>query len=193
MNKRPDRELLKESAFLLLRAFGAEDNSGLERTPERFADIFLQDLEEDPKELLERSIIKGEGYSGMVVENYISFVSLCEHHLLPFYGLGTIAYIPDKKIVGLSKLPRLLKRIATGPNLQERITEKVAEVMLEVLKPKAVGVVLTATHLCVKARGVRLEKAETTTSVVKGLFLKKGATARAEFLSLIKNGRSGHE
>ncbi len=178
---------LENSARLLLDAFGKLEAPGLEQTPRRFAKVFLDpETEEDPKVILKQGIIEGREYSGMVVVNGLSFYSLCEHHLLPFFGTGTIAYIPGKKgrLAGLSKFPRVLRCIANGPNIQEAITEKVADVIQEVLEPSAVGVVLSATHLCVAMRGVRIEDSKTVTSVLRGMFLEPGSAARAEFLNL---------
>ena len=175
---------LEGSARLLLSAFGRGNTPGLERTPERFASVFLEENGDDPEKVLRDGIIKEVRYSGMVVETGLSFFSLCEHHLLPFFGTASIGYIPDERVVGLSKLPRALRCLANGPRLQETITEELADLIEKVLEPKAVGVVLSATHLCMVARGVKIDDARTTTSVLRGLFLEPGSSARAEFLNL---------
>jgi len=184
-----DRERLESAGLNILKAFGrTTTEEGLERTPERFANFFLEDVVangvEDPKEMLRSAVFK-EDYKGMIVENGLSFYSLCEHHLVPFFGTATIGYIPNGKILGLSKLPRVLRAFALGPNVQERITIKVASAIEEVLEPLGIGVILRATHLCMSARGVRAETAVTTTSVIKGVF-KSGGFARDEFLRLSK-------
>lgn len=180
-----DRELLEESARKLLAAFGRSiSEPGLGRTPERFASVFLEENNEDPERILREGIIVGASYSGMVVETGLAFFSLCEHHLLPFSGTATIAYIPYGHVIGLSKLPRALRCLANGPNLQERITERLADLLVKVLQPRAVGVVLSATHRCMADRGVRAEGSQAVTSVLRGLFLVPGSSARAEFLSL---------
>ena len=182
-------EYLAGAAGLILKAFGRDpEEPALVKTPQRFADFYTQDNSVDPARLLESAIFEDDG-SGMVVVNGISFYSLCEHHLVPFFGTATIAYLPDGKLVGLSKLPRLLRAVAQGPNLQERITTKVADLMVEVLAPKGVGVVLRATHLCMAARGVRTEQALTVTSEVRGVLMESGASARQEFLRLMELGQ----
>lgn len=186
MGLTPSNELLEDAADSILRAFGRNtEDPELVRTPQRFAEFYTQDNSVNPRELLSSAIFKGEG-SGMVVLNGIFFCSLCEHHLVPFFGTATIAYLPDGRLVGLSKLPRLLRALAQGPSLQERITNQVANLIDEVLEPKGVGVVLKATHLCMSARGVRTEQALTVTSEVRGLLKEAGASARQEFLRLME-------
>ena len=178
---------LKVAAVNILRAFGRQvSEPGLEKTPERFAKAFLENSEEDqsPEELVTSALFE-EKYDGMLVENNITFYSLCEHHLLPFFGTSTVAYIPDGKIVGLSKIPRLIRLVALGPNVQERITDVVADVLMNVAAPKGVGVILKANHLCMASRGVRSEDTQTITSAVRGLF-KAAGTARQEFLELAR-------
>ena len=187
-----DKELLEESARNLLKAFGRETSEpGLGHTPERFASVFLEENSEDPEQVLRDGIIEGVTYSGMVVETGLSFFSLCEHHLLPFSGTATIAYIPDKTVIGLSKLPRALRCLANGPNLQETVTERLADLIDKVLEPKAVGVILSATHRCMADRGIRAEGSQAVTSVLRGAFLERGSSARAEFLSLRRREGKG--
>jgi GTP cyclohydrolase I len=177
---------LRDAATYVLRAFGKGEEPFLARTPERFANYFLEESNgTTPRELLEGALIEGESYKGMVIEQGLAFHSLCEHHLLPFFGTADIAYIPNEKLVGLSKIPRLLRLIAAGPNLQERIAQGVADALEEILSPKGVAVVLRATHLCMVARGVRAESSRTITPVLTGVFLTPGSTARLEFLSLV--------
>jgi GTP cyclohydrolase I len=125
-----------------------------------------------------------ERYTSMVMEKEIPFYSMCSHHFVPFYGHGHIAYIPNEKIVGLSKLPRLLDFFARRPQLQERLTEQVAAVLEEELKPLGVMVVIEARHLCVEMRGVKKPGAVTVTSAIRGIFMQKAV--REEFLDLLR-------
>ena len=125
-----------------------------------------------------------ERYTSMVMEKEIPFYSMCSHHFVPFYGHGHIAYIPNERIVGLSKLPRLLEFYARRPQLQERLTEQVAGVLEEELKPQGVMVVIEARHLCVEMRGVKKPGAVTVTSAIRGIFLNKAV--REEFLDLLR-------
>ncbi len=125
-----------------------------------------------------------EHYTSMVMEKEIPFYSMCAHHFVPFYGHGHIAYIPNDTIVGLSKLPRLLEFFAKRPQVQERLTEQVAAVLEEELKPQGVMVVIEARHLCVEMRGVKKPGAVTVTSAIRGIFLQKAV--REEFLDLLR-------
>jgi len=125
-----------------------------------------------------------EHYTAMVMEKEIPFYSMCSHHFVPFYGHGHIAYIPNERIVGLSKLPRLLEFYAKRPQLQERLTEQVAAVLEEELKPQGVMVVIEARHLCVEMRGVKKPGAVTVTSAIRGIFMEKAV--REEFLDLLR-------
>jgi len=125
-----------------------------------------------------------EHYTAMVMEKEIPFYSMCSHHFVPFYGHGHIAYIPNERIVGLSKLPRLLEFYAKRPQLQERLTEQVAAVLEEELRPQGVMVVIEARHLCVEMRGVKKPGAVTVTSAIRGIFLEKAV--REEFLDLLR-------
>jgi len=125
-----------------------------------------------------------EGYSAMVMEKDIPFYSMCAHHFAPFYGHGHIAYIPNERIVGLSKLPRLLEFFAKRPQLQERLTEQVAGILEEELQPQGVMVVIEARHLCVEMRGVKKPGAVTVTSSIRGIFHQKAV--REEFLDLLR-------
>ena len=125
-----------------------------------------------------------EHYSSMVMEKEIPFYSMCSHHFVPFYGHGHIAYIPNEKILGLSKLPRILEFYARRPQLQERLTEQVAGLLEEELRPQGVMVVIEARHLCVEMRGVKKPGAVTVTSAIRGIFLDKAV--REEFLDLLR-------
>jgi GTP cyclohydrolase I len=153
---------------------------GLERTPERFAQ-FLQEFTK--KQDFKMTTFDNEGYDEMIIETAIPFYSLCEHHLVPFFGTGTIAYIPNDKIVGLSKLGRVLDFFSSRLQNQERITTQIADYLQETLSPKGVGVILTARHLCMEMRGVKKPGTLTTTSSLRGNF-KSDPRTRAEFFSI---------
>lgn len=157
---------------------------GLRDTPARYQRFIKEFFEPRPFELT--VFANEEDYDEMVVQTNIAFYSLCEHHLLPFFGYGAIAYIPDKKIVGLSKLARTLEHFSRRLQTQERITTQVAEFLAERLQPKGIGVVLTARHLCMEMRGVQKPGTQTTTSCLKGSF-KANASTRSEFLQIIQS------
>jgi GTP cyclohydrolase I len=129
-----------------------------------------------------------EGYHHMVIEREIPFYSMCAHHFVPFYGHAHIAYIPQSRIVGLSKLPRILEFYAKRPQLQERLTEQVAEFLWHTLEPQGVMVVIEARHLCVEMRGVKKTGAMTTTSALRGCFADR--KVREEFLALLRRQTS---
>ncbi len=160
---------------------------GLLRTPERVADslrFLTQGYEQSVDEVIGEAVF-AEDYSEMVLVKDIEVYSLCEHHMLPFFGKAHVAYIPDGRIVGLSKLPRLVETFARRLQVQERLTEEVARTLFKVLKPKGVGVVMEAEHLCVSMRGVKNETAFATTSSMLGAF-RTDSRVRQEFLNLIK-------
>jgi len=152
------------------------------RVARMYLDIF-SGLDEGTRPVL-TTFPNEEHYTSMVMEKEIPFYSMCAHHFVPFYGHGHIAYIPNDKIVGLSKLPRLLEFYARRPQVQERLTEQVAAVLEEELKPQGVMVVIEARHLCVEMRGVKKPGAVTVTSALRGIFLQKAV--REEFLDLLR-------
>jgi GTP cyclohydrolase I len=151
---------------------------GLTDTPVRYAKFLQEFLQPAP---FKATAFEGDGYDEMVLQTNIPFYSICEHHLVPFFGHGTIAYIPDKKIIGLSKLARMLDACSRKLQNQERITTQVADLLGEAVSPKGVGVILTARHLCMEMRGIQKYGATTTTSCVRGVFKTNPAT-RQEFL-----------
>ncbi len=160
---------------------------GLLKTPERVAKslrYLTQGYKQNPKEVLSGAIFK-EPYDEMVIVKDIEIFSLCEHHLLPFYGKAHIAYMPNGKIVGLSKIPRIVEIFAKRLQVQERLTTQIAECLMEELNPEGVAVVIEALHLCMAMRGVRKAGAYTVTSAMLGAF-RKDARSRSEFLSLIE-------
>ncbi len=174
---------------LLLRLMGENPSrEGLRRTPLRVKRA-LQDLtagyRADPAKVLNRTFAKGH-HDEMVVVKDIDCYSLCEHHLLPFFGKCHVAYVPDKRILGLSKIPRLVEVFARRLQVQERLTTQIAEALQEHLKPMGVGVVIEASHLCLMMRGVQKQNARAVTSAMLGCFRASEKT-RAEFLTLIRS------
>ena len=163
-----------------------ETDPNLVDTDRRVAKMYLEifsGLDEGTRPKL-TTFPNDEHYTAMVMEKEIPFYSMCAHHFIPFYGHGHIAYIPNERIVGLSKLPRLLDFFAKRPQLQERLTEQVAGVLEEELKPQGVMVVIEARHLCVEMRGVRKPGSVTVTSAIRGIFMQKAV--REEFLDLLR-------
>lgn len=165
-----------------------EDSSreGLIKTPERLAkamQFLTHGYDINPSEILESAMFS-ENYSQMVLVKEIEFYSLCEHHLLPFFGKAHIAYIPDGKIVGLSKVPRVVDAFSRRLQVQERLTNEIRDCIQNTLKPKGVAVVIEARHLCMQMRGVEKQNSMTTTSAFSGAFLDSEKT-RLEFMNLI--------
>ncbi len=161
---------------------------GLLRTPHRVVKAYqflTSGYSQDINAILSKAIFK-EKYNEMVIVKDIDFFSLCEHHLLPFFGKVHIAYIPKGKIVGLSKLPRIVEVFARRLQVQERMTQQIAETLYTALKPAGVAVVIEARHLCMMMRGVEKQNSIATTSAMLGEFHEDNKT-RAEFLNLIKN------
>jgi len=159
-------------------------------TPKRVAKMYLemfQGLREGAAPRV-TTFPNDEGYHHMVIEREIPFYSMCAHHFVPFYGHAHIAYIPQSRIVGLSKLPRILEFYAKRPQLQERLTEQVAEFLWHTLEPQGVMVVIEARHLCVEMRGVKKTGAMTTTSALRGCFADR--KVREEFLALLRRQTS---
>jgi GTP cyclohydrolase I len=159
---------------------------GLIKTPERVAkamQFLTQGYDINPSEILESAMFS-EDYSQMVLIKEIEFYSLCEHHLLPFFGKAHIAYIPDGKTVGLSKVPRVVDAFSRRLQVQERLTNEIRDCIQNTLKPKGVAVVMEARHLCMQMRGVEKQNSMTTTSAFSGAFLDSEKT-RLEFMNLI--------
>lgn len=178
--KKPD-DLIAELLTHLDKEPGRE---GLRDTPQRYKQFLDEYLDPKPPKI---TIFDSEGYDEMVIQTKIPFYSICEHHLLPFFGYASIAYIPDKKIIGLSKLARILDYVSRRLQNQERITVQVAEFLSEAVSPKGVGVILDARHLCMEMRGVNKPGVLTSTSAVRGIF-KSDPRTRAEFIELTKAG-----
>jgi GTP cyclohydrolase IA len=164
-----------------------EDSSreGLAKTPERAAkamQFLTQGYQQDATEILKSAMFK-ESYNEMVIVKDIELYSLCEHHILPFFGKAHIAYIPDGQIVGLSKIPRIVDVFARRLQVQERLTEQILDCINNTLKPQGVAVVIEASHMCMMMRGVQKQNSVTTTSGFRGSF--KNMETRSEFLKLI--------
>ena len=178
---------LADNIKSVLKEIGENPNrEGLLKTPERVAksmNFLTKGYDLDPSEILEKARFK-EDYSQMVIVNDIEIYSLCEHHMLPFFGKAHIAYIPDGHIVGLSKIPRVIDVFSRRLQVQERLTDEIKDCLQDTLNPKGVAVVIEAQHLCMQMRGVQKQHSSTTTSAFSGLFLKDEKT-RAEFMNLI--------
>ena len=170
----------------LLRTIGEDpDREGLLRTPERVTralEFLTKGYQEDPAAIL-NSALFSEEYSEMIVLKDLDFFTLCEHHMLPFFGKAHVAYIPSNKILGVSKLARLFEVFARRLQVQERLTQQIADAICEVLQPRGVGVVIEAAHLCMMMRGVEKQNSSTITSALRGVF-RDDLRTREEFLRL---------
>ena len=177
-----DHEGVRRAAGDLLRALGADtDAEGLEETPRRVADAYVELL--TPQPFRATTFPNDDDYDQLVVARSIPFHSLCMHHLLPFHGVAHVAYLPRERIIGLSKLGRVVELFARDLQIQERLTTQIAGWLQRELEPKGVGVVLEAEHLCMSLRGVQKMGAKTVTSALHGL-VRDDARTRQEFLAL---------
>jgi GTP cyclohydrolase I len=187
----PDDEKLARLVADLLAELGEDARrEGLERTPERVAKALrylTSGYARDVKDVLNDALFVEE-YDEMVIVKDIDVFSLCEHHLLPFVGKAHVAYMPRRKIVGLSKIPRLVDMFARRLQVQERLTTQIANTLNDALQPRGVAVVLEAIHLCMLMRGVEKQNSKAVTSAMLGAFRDRPET-RAEFMELIKAGR----
>jgi GTP cyclohydrolase I len=185
-----DLDAIERAMHQVLVAIGEDpEREGLVRTPERIAQMYTELLEGyrmDPVELVNEALFEVT-YDEMVLVRDIEFYSLCEHHLLPFLGRAHVAYIPRGRVIGLSKIPRLVDLFARRLQLQERMTRQIADLINELLNPRGVAVVIEGVHLCSMMRGVKKHDARMTTSAMHGLFRSKLAT-RQEFLDNISRG-----
>ncbi len=189
-----DAEVTREFEKLVRRELelvGEDPNrEGLVRTPARVAKslrFLTQGYDSSPEEVVGTGVFKEE-HDNMIMVRDIELYSLCEHHMLPFFGKAHVAYIPNGKIVGLSKIPRIVDVFARRLQVQERLTEEIAEGLCRVLQPSGVGVVIEAYHLCMMMRGVQKQNSKTITSALRGAFREDPKT-RDEFLRLAHNGR----
>jgi GTP cyclohydrolase I len=189
--RRPvDEERIRRAVREILLAVGEDpDREGLAETPDRvarsYAELFAG-LHQDPREHLHKTFT--QKYDEMVVVKDIQFASLCEHHLLPFVGRAHVAYLPKGKIVGLSKVARVVEVLSRRAQVQERMTEEIADLLMAELAPRGVGVILEAEHSCMTVRGVRKPGSVTTTSAMRGTFRENPST-RNELMSLIYGPR----
>jgi GTP cyclohydrolase I len=184
-----NQDKVKLAVASIIEAIGEDPRrEGVKGTPRRVAEMYAElfsGMDVDPK--AELTVDFGEGYEEMVILRDIPFYSMCEHHLLPFYGVAHVGYIPSPggRVVGVSKLGRVVEICARRPQLQERMTQQIADAIFEALQPDGVAVVVRAEHLCMVMRGIKKPGTTVITSSVKGTFRSKVAT-RSEFLSLIQ-------
>jgi GTP cyclohydrolase I len=184
-----DHAAVQDAARALLLAFGADiESESLQETPRRVADAYAELL--TPKPFRATTFDNDEGYDELIVARAIPFHSLCMHHLLPFQGVAHIGYLPGDRIIGLSKLARVVEQFARDLQIQERMTTQIAGWLERELEPRGVGVVLEAEHLCMSLRGVQKLGARTVTSALRGL-VRDDARTRQEFLALTT--RTPHE
>lgn len=185
-----DQARIRAAIREILLAVGEDpDREGLAETPDRVARMYVElfsGLWKDPRELLAKKFT--QKYDEMVLEKDIAFQSVCEHHLLPFLGKAHLAYLPNGRIVGLSKLARALEVISRRPQVQERMTEELADLLMEELEPRGVGVILEASHTCMTIRGIRKAGSLCVTSAMRGAF-KDNHSTRSELMALIYGPR----
>ena len=190
--KRPRLRAFRSEVRSILKAIGEDpDRQGLEKTPQRVEtalrwltrgyDVSVEDIIGDA--------IFNEDHEEMILVRDIEMYSLCEHHMLPFFGRAHVAYVPNGRLIGLSKLPRIVEVFARRLQVQERLTDQIADAIMETLEPQGVGVVIEAAHLCMMMRGVEKQSSRTVTSAVRGIFRSDSKT-RSEFLRLVHVGRS---
>jgi GTP cyclohydrolase I len=185
-----DRPRIEAAVREILLAVGEDpDREGLVETPARVARLYAEifsGLHTDPRDLVQKKFT--QKYDEMVLVKDIRFASMCEHHLLPFFGKAHIGYLPNGTIVGLSKLARVVEAVAHRPQVQERMTEELADLLTSELGARGVAVILEATHTCMTIRGVRKPDSVCTTSAMRGLFRDNPST-RSELMALIYGGR----
>ena len=183
---------IKENVRQIIRSLGEDpDRQGLKRTPYRVArayEYLTRGYHQDPKKVINGALFVEEDYQEMILVKDIDFYSLCDHHLLPFFGKAHVAYIPKNRIVGISKIPRLVEVYSRRLQVQERLTTQIAHTMMEELDPYGVGVVLKAEHLCMRMRGVEKQNSLVVTSAMLGAFRSQQKT-REEFMTLINGGQ----
>jgi len=182
-----DQEQIRQAVRRILEAIGENpERAGLSDTPARiarmYADLFAG-LQQDPKDLLSAQL--EEEHKEMVILKNIPFYSLCEHHFLPFHGVAHVGYVPEGRIVGISKIARVVDLFAKRPQIQERLTSQIADAISEALQPDGVAVVVEAEHLCMTMRGVQKPGTLVVTSAIRGSFRRRAVT-RSEFLALVR-------
>ena len=182
---------MEQEILSIIKQIGEDpEREGLKKTPERVAKAFVHltsGYKMDLDTIVNDAIFSDVNENGMVIVRDIEVYSLCEHHMLPFFGRVHIGYIPDKKIIGLSKIPRLVEMFSRRLQVQERLTEQLQKALNDVLSPMGVGVVMKCKHMCMMMRGVEKQNSEVFTSSMSGVFQTNAAT-RSEFLDLIRTG-----
>jgi len=190
-NLRPSEDEAQAAVRTLIRWAGDDPTrEGLLDTPKRVAKAYRElfgGYDADPREYLERTFEEVAGYDELVVLRDIRVVSFCEHHMLPFLGKAHVGYLPDKRVVGISKLARVVNGFARRLQIQEKLTAEIAQAIHDILKPKGVGVVLVSEHSCMTMRGVNTPGSRLTTSHMVGV-LRDDPRTRQEFLELVRNG-----
>ena len=186
-----DKDRIRAAVRELLLAIGEDpDREGLVETPRRIAESYAEifgGVQQDPNGLLRVGF--EEGHDEMVVLRDIPFYSMCEHHLLPFHGIAHVAYVPRGRVVGISKIARLVEVLARRPQLQERLTSQIADALMEALEPDGTAVAIEAEHLCMTMRGVKKPGSRMVTSAMRGTFQSQVET-RQEFLAFVSPGRA---
>ncbi len=183
-----EKKIFEDSVKNMLKIIGEDpDREGLVKTPHRVYEAFkfmTKGYQQDPKEILNEALFESSN-DEMVLIKDIEFYSMCEHHLLPIIGRAHVAYIPNGKVVGLSKIPRMVEVFARRLQIQEQMTEQIADAIIETIQPKGVGVVIQARHMCMEMRGVEKVNSTTTSSALRGQFREE--KTRAEFLNFINS------
>ena len=183
---------VEDSVRLILRHIGEDpEREGLKLTPTRVLhalEFLTRGYSEDPKVAINGAVFSEDEYQEIILCKDLDFYSLCEHHLLPFFGKAHVAYLPNRRIIGLSKLARLVEIYARRLQVQERLTTQIANTLMEELEPLGVAVVLEAEHLCMRMRGVEKQNCYVTTSAMLGVFRTHFET-RQEFMNLLRNGK----
>jgi GTP cyclohydrolase IA len=183
---------VEDAVRLLLRHVGEDpEREGLKLTPNRVLhalEFLTRGYKEDPKVAINGAVFSEEEYQEIILCRDLDFYSLCEHHLLPFFGKAHLAYLPNRRIIGLSKLARLVEIYARRLQVQERLTTQIANTLMEEIEPLGVAVVLEAEHLCMRMRGVEKQNSYVTTSAMLGVF-RTHVETRQEFMNLLRNGK----
>jgi GTP cyclohydrolase I len=183
---------VEDAVRLILLHIGEDpEREGLKLTPTRVRhalDFLTRGYKEDPKVAINGAVFSEEEYQEIILCKDVDFYSLCEHHLLPFFGKAHLAYLPNRRIIGLSKLARLVEIYARRLQVQERLTTQIAHTLMEELEPLGVAVVLEAEHLCMRMRGVEKQNSYVTTSAMLGVF-RTHVETRQEFMNLLRNGK----
>lgn len=192
MNHSVDQKKIRQAVRMILQAIGEDPSrDGLRETPARVARMYEEIFgkgDEDPRESLAKQF--DEKHREMVIVRDIPFFSMCEHHLMPFFGRAHVAYIPRGHVVGISKLARVVEAYARRPQVQERLTSQVADIIVKELRPEGVAVVCEAVHTCMTMRGVKKPGAAVLTSAMRGIF-QKNLSTRAELMSLLHGRHAG--